>query len=53
MAIFMYIRDAEYKDQDFYLDLPQVTPSNLETAIMFIRSLELKLRHHDPTEDQK
>lgn len=46
MAIFCFIRDAEYKDQDFYLDLPQVTPTNFETAVMFIRSLELKLRHH-------
>lgn len=39
IAIFNYIKDAEYKDQGFYLDLPQVTPTNFETAVMFVRSL--------------
>lgn len=52
-VILYYIEDCKQRDEDNYLELPDLYPTDLSTALLFIESLHLKLKHHEPNEEQK
>lgn len=39
--------------EEEYLNLPEVLPRNLETSILYVKSLEARLQLKEPPEDQK
>ena len=46
--IFYYAEDCKQKGEDTYLELPDFYPTDHPSALMFLESLKLKLRHHEP-----
>jgi hypothetical protein len=43
---------TECHNEEEYINLPEIIPVNLETSILYIKSLELKLNEKEPTPEQ-
>lgn len=51
LQVILYFLEECHQEEE-YINLPEVIPTNLETSILYIKSLELKLNEKEPTPDQ-
>ena len=42
----------ECRQEEEYINLPELVPSDLESSIVYVKSLELRLHQKEPTPDQ-
>lgn len=52
LQVILLFLDACRREEE-YLNLPEVLPRNLETSILYVKSLEARLQLKEPPEDQK
>jgi hypothetical protein len=52
LQVILYFLE-ECKREEEYINLPEIVPTNMETSILYVKSLESKLNMKEPNEDQK